>query len=402
MKKNISLLMKMLFAAFFITAISSCSDDNDEIKMATVNVQVSLPVGFSSVSLAGHSVVLTTSGEKKITTQTDAKGLATFSNVIPGVYGVSTSWNITAETYRKATGKNGQNGTYIISGSLSNQTIATDTNLNLTTAVSAKPALVVSKVYYAGSLDNNGKRYIAGQYIEFFNNSDEEIDIAGMYFGMVESNSKPAYALGKTPDYIYLKQIFRFPSKGNTKLAPGTSVVVTNSAIDHTANGKLEANLTNADFEAKDGRRMVNNPSVPAMEVAYTAYASIKSINFVTGGASSIVLFEATPSEVNSWEEVYADGKTRGVMQKKMPVKYVTDGVDILKNKPTGVVVENKRLYDYIDTGYTNIEAITGKTGEVVYRKLQTVENGRTILADTNNSSSDFTVSKEIAPREYK
>lgn len=321
--------------------------------------------------------------------------------MIPGIYSVSTSWNITAEEYREATGKNGQNSIYIIAGSLSEQTISTDTTMKLTTGVSAKSSLVISKVYYAGSLDNNGKRYIAGQYIEFFNNSDEEINIAGIYFGMVESNSTPAYLLGKTPNYIYLKQIFRFPNSGNTKIAPGASVVVTNSAIDHTVNGTLEPNLSNADFEAKDGRKMINNPAVPALELIYTAYSTLKSINFLTGGSSSIVLFK-TDEDIATWEEVYADGRTKGVMQKKMPVKYVTDGVDILKNKTTGVVVENKRLYDYIDAGYTNIEAVTGKTGEVVYRKLETIKNGRNILIDTNNSSSDFTVSTKIAPKEYK
>lgn len=401
MKKNIFLLMRMLFIALFVTAISSCSDDDDETKLATVKVQITLPSGFSSGTLAGHTVILSSLGKENVTATTDATGLVTFSNMIPGIYSVSTSWNITAEEYREATGKNGQNSIYIIAGSLSEQTISTDTTMKLTTGVSAKSSLVISKVYYAGSLDNNGKRYIAGQYIEFFNNSDEEINIAGIYFGMVESNSTPAYLLGKTPNYIYLKQIFRFPNSGNTKIAPGASVVVTNSAIDHTVNGTLEPNLSNADFEAKDGRKMINNPAVPALELIYTAYSTLKSINFLTGGSSSIVLFK-TDEDIATWEEVYADGRTKGVMQKKMPVKYVTDGVDILKNKTTGVVVENKRLYDYIDAGYTNIEAVTGKTGEVVYRKLETIKNGRNILIDTNNSSSDFTVSTKIAPKEYK
>ena len=85
-----------------------------------------------------------------------------------------------------------------------------------------------------------------------------------------------------------------------------------------------------------------------------------------------------------------------------MPVKYVIDGVDCLKYKTTGVDKNTKRLYNYIDAGYTNITAINGQNSEVVYRKTAKTENGRTILADTNNSSNDFAVSAEIKPREYK
>jgi hypothetical protein len=43
------------------------------------------------------------------------------------------------------------------------------------------------------------------------------------------------------------------------------------------------------------------------------------------------------------------------------------------------------------------------KTKSSLYQPItRKTENGRTILADTNNSSNDFAVSAEIKPREYK
>ena len=68
----------------------------------------------------------------------------------------------------------------------------------------------------------------------------------------------------------------------------------------------------------------------------------------------------------------------------------------------TSCEITAEEYEDYIDAGYQYTEATTGYTGEVVYRKTAKTENGRTILADTNNSSNDFAVSAEIKPREYK
>ena len=85
-----------------------------------------------------------------------------------------------------------------------------------------------------------------------------------------------------------------------------------------------------------------------------------------------------------------------------MPKRVVLDGVDYLKNKATGVDVSSKRLYPEIDAAYTNINAASGWTGEVVYRRTaSTATDGHQILMDTNNSLNDFKVSTTIKPRQY-
>ena len=189
-------------------------------------------------------------------------------------------------------------------------------------------------------------------------------------------------------------------------VAPGQSIIITNSAIDHTqtAMNAFEYNLLNADFEAKDQQgKTTNNPDVPALELIYTAYAAISNMNLSQGGPGGIVIFE-TEEDVVNWPLAYNYGKTSGNKWMKLPAKYILDGVDVLKNTAqTGVDANLKRLYDYIDAGYANINAASGYNGEVMYRKVQsTTEDGRKILSDTNNSLSDFAISSEIAPREFK
>ncbi|MBQ7717134.1 MAG: DUF4876 domain-containing protein, partial [Prevotella sp.] len=272
--------------------------------------------------------------------------------------------------------------------------------------ISVDQSILISKIYSAGSKDSKNKNYLAGRYIELYNNSDETVDIAGLYLGLIETNSSPAYTLGLVPDTIFMKQIFRIPTDKSYMVAPGQSIIITNSAIDHTqtAMNAFEHNLLNADFEAKDQQgKTTNNPDVPALELVYTAYAAISNMNLSQGGPGGIVIFE-TEEDVTNWPLAYNYGKTSGNKWMKLPAKYILDGVDVLKNTAqTGVDANLKRLYDYIDAGYAYINSASGYNGEVMYRKVQsTTEDGRKILSDTNNSLSDFAISSEIAPREFK
>ena len=204
-----------------------------------------------------------------------------------------------------------------------------------------------------------------------------------------------------------MKQIFRIPTDKPYMVAPGQSIIITNSAIDHTqtAMNAFEYNLLESDFEAKDKQgKTTNNPDVPALELIYTAFAAISNMNLSQGGPGGIVIFE-TDEDVSTWELAYSYGKTSGNKWMKLPTKYIVDGVDVLKKNSaqTGVDVNLKRLYDYIDAGYAYINAASGYNGEVMYRKvLSTTEDGRQILSDTNNSLTDFAISSDIAPREFK
>lgn len=398
MKTKFKFILSMLAAVLTIN-ITSCSDSEEGTQAVTVKVKVDMPDGFKSDAVyANHEVYL---GNYVATT--DEAGVATFTGVIPDVYTISTSCEISAAEYDELANAKAQSENYILSATILNQTITAETTIFLSLEASSKQSLVISKVYYAGTKDLNDKNFHSAQYIELFNNSSETVKLAGTYLGMLESESTPAYLIGKTPDYIYLKQIFRFPNTGKTELLPGESVVVTNSAFNFVENNDID--LSGADFEAKDNSgKLRENPDVPDMELIYTAYqgkSEISIINFLTGGSCSLVIFN-TDENVENWEKVYADGKSKGNQFVMAPVKYVIDGVEILKYKTTGVDVSTKRLYDFIDAGYININSVNGHNAEVVYRKIAKKAGDRVILSDTNNSSNDFVVSDEIKPREYK
>ena len=391
----------------FITALglSSCLSSDDQTQPITIYVNVENPSGLSGLT-GWQTVSLISSTGYNYMAQTDADGTATFTNVIPDIYNVSASWSITSDQYMEATGETVQHGTYVLSGALANQVLIDDaTRLTLSTNCARKQSVLISKVYYAGSKDNNNKNYLAGRFVELYNNSDEAVDVAGMYLCLMESGSTPAYIISTQTDYIYIKQVFQFPDEGHHILQPGEHILVTNSAVDHTENAAADYDESNADFECKSNvnNAPANNPATPAMKLIWTAFAGTPNMNFVSGGPCGIALIE-TDEDPAQWEPVYADGKSSGVQQLKAPAKYVVDGVDILKYRSDGTVdVSTKRFYDYIDAGYTNINAVNGYNGEVVYRVVESwTEDGRALLKDTNYSLDDWACSTGINIGEYK
>ena len=391
----------------FISAIglSSCLSSDDQTQPITIYVNVENPSGLSGLT-GWQTVSLISSTGYNYMAQTDADGTATFTNVIPDIYNVSASWSITSDQYMDATGETVQHGTYVLSGALANQVLIDDaTRLTLSTNCARKQSVLISKVYYAGCKDNNNKNYLAGRFVELYNNSDEAVDVAGMYLCLMESGSTPAYIISTQTDYIYIKQVFQFPDEGHHILQPGEHILVTNSAVDHTENAAADYDESNADFECKSNvnNAPANNPATPAMKLIWTAFATIPNMNLVQGGPCGIALIE-TEEDPAQWEPVYADGKSSGIQQLKAPAKYVVDGVDILKYRSDGTVdVSTKRFYDYIDAGYTNINAVNGYNGEVVYRVVESwTEDGRALLKDTNYSLDDWACTTGINIGEYK
>lgn len=391
----------------FISALglSSCLSSDDQTQPITIYVNVENPSGLSGLT-GGQTVSLISSTGYNYIAQTDADGTATFTNVIPDIYNVSASWSITSDQYMEATGETVQHGTYVLSGALANQVLIDDaTRLTLSTNCSRKQSVLISKVYFAGCKDNNNKNYLAGRFVELYNNSDEAVDVAGIYLCLMESGSTPAYIISTQTDYIYIKQVFQFPDEGHHILQPGEHILVTNSAVNHTENAAADFDESNADFECKSNANNApaNNPATPAMKLIWTAFATIPNMNLVQGGPCGIALIE-TDEDPAQWEPVYADGKSSGVQQLKAPAKYVVDGVDILKYRPDGTVdVSTKRFYDYIDAGYTNINAVNGYNGEVVYRVVESwTDDGRALLKDTNYSLDDWACTTGINIGEYK
>ena len=399
-----------LFSFAFSVALSSCIDFDDATEAISIDIQVTAPEGYPKANLQGHDITL--SGTHTFTVKTDAQGIAHFENIIPDVYNASASWKVSADEYAKTTGKPVENKGYTISGSLTAQTLEASTTapIAMGTAISQDQSILIGKIYYQGCKDDNNKNYIYANYIELYNNSEEEYDVAGLYIALLESTSPDSeYPLQYLTDSIVAKQVFRIPTDQPFLVTPGGSVLVVNSAVDHPTKGASAApNLLSADFEAKDknNSKYENNPAIPEL-VQLFSFTNNTFMNLMNGGPCSIVIFETDEDVAVDWMNnnlTYRYGYYSGRQYMKIPTRFIIDAVDILKyNGETGVDSNTKRLFDYLDAGYAFTEAKIGYDGRLVRRKVaSTTTDGRKILQDTNNSINDFESSDNLTPRIYE
>ncbi|MBR1547810.1 MAG: DUF4876 domain-containing protein [Prevotella sp.] len=388
----------------------ACIDMDDSTNAISITIQVSSPEGLEAADMSGHSITLV--GTNSYTATTDAEGKAVFEGIVPDVYSVSTSWKMTAEEYARATGATVDNHGYTVSGSLAAQVMQASNTapIVMATTVTKDQSILIGKVYYQGSKDDNNRNYVYAKYVELYNNSDEPIDVAGLYIATLESTSPTSsYPLQYITDSIVAKQVFRIPTDVPFPVQPGGTVLIANSAVDHTTKGaSSEPNLLGADFEAKDQvTRPIheNNPATKGLNIIYS-YTTITMMNLAQGGPSSVAIFETDEDVAADWianNITYAYGRQSGMQFIKIPARCVVDAVDILKyNGETGVDINSKRLFDYLDAGYAFTESKSGYDGRLVVRKTaSTTDDGRKILQDTNNSANDFVATDQLAPREY-
>jgi len=407
-------VMKQFITIFSLllstTLLTGCIDYEDVSRSVNGKVQIQLPKEITSATqLEGHTVTIAL-GSQKISAATDAQGIATFNAIQPDIYDISTAWELTGDEYSQLTGETTKSNGAVISGALNAQPFTEDQESEpviLPTTIEVKRDIVISKIASAGSRDANNKVYPYGKYIELYNQSSDSVDVSGLYIALLESSNPQPYTLENLhEDYadsvVIVKQVFRIPTDQEYKIGPGGTLLLTNSATDHSDVNDLEYDLTGADFESKGANNHVNNPDVPALLTTFTVFVKNSSMNLMQGGPCGIIIFR-TNEDIDQWQHTYGYGKTSGSLSYLcVPTRVIIDGVDYLKNKATGVDITTKRLYSTIDAGYTHIESVSGYTGEVVYRRTEKVSaDGHKILMDTNNSSNDFKVSTTIKPREY-
>ena len=176
--------------------LNGCVDYSDTTQAVSTTIKLTVPTALTgTMALNGHTITLTNADGVKLTATTNVQGEATFANLVPDVYTVSAAWNLSFAEYSQATGDTQVNEGAVVSATLNNQLIDQSTTITLPTTLAIKRSLVISKVFYAGNKDRNNRNSTAAQYIELYNQSDQPVDVAGLYIGLLETGSTPAYTL---------------------------------------------------------------------------------------------------------------------------------------------------------------------------------------------------------------
>lgn len=403
MKKIFYSLLSLVTFAVFAT---SCDKNDDVTTYYDLSVSVVLPEDVSTDDITSGSVVVVNQQTGRQYSSEEIQSAYSFE--LPG-------------------------GTYTVTASFHNTNVGTELSYSASKSVSVYEAVEVSleleksvssglifkEVYYNMVKPNGKTPYMRDQFMEIYNNSDEVQYLDNCVIGILEGSqaklpSAWIYKDGKLEnqlmkEYALDKYTIAFIGSGTTHpLEPGKSVVIacqaqnhieeTEKMYDSSVDGAMVSpvDLSHADYEVNlinyKPNFAVNNDRVPDMPIIYAAGTQ----NFwglpITGNAIILAKLPADISPIdyakddNNFKE-RPDGAYSGTKYLMIPQEYVLDGLNIVNNsdKPDQRVI---RLRPEVDAGMVYCEA--PYKGKSIRRKVDRVENGRTIFKDTNNSTEDF------------
>ncbi len=310
-------------------------------------------------------------------------------------------------------------------------------NLNLENKFISK-GFVFKEIHYTSSFSHAGSiNYLRAtdNYFELYNNSDKTLYLDGLCYALSElktnKNVNP-FTADKYKGKFLTDGVLQFPGTGKDyPVEPGKSVLIAVGAAVHKPGdydpnrGPLHFDLSSADF----GFLSPHTPSfnliidgsgfheVPGMKylnlvgsvLVHGGDAIDLSIGFM-GNRDSHIIFRA-PEGVDL-AEYFKDKRVEEFFMRReytaimVPEEWVLDAVETGDN---ATEIAQKLLPSYLDAGYTYCNKPTEYIKDPIFPKeqiaanfensylrvstrkvLKTMEDGRVVLKDTNNSTEDF------------
>lgn len=360
----------------------------DETKLVAAGIPSPESYGVKISNFATGSVIETTT----------ENGIATATDIIPGVYTISVSAS-----------QNQGGFTYTIAGSESNVSLIAD-GAEVVVKVDAvkEAALVFKEIYYTGVDPANF--YFRDQFYEIYNNSTEVVYADGLciaetIFANIDKSVIYEWPIPNADQYVFARVIWQLPGDGTTyPVQPGESFVIAQWATNHKAEnlskGLSPVDLTGAEFEAIEkettfnGILLTDNLAINMKKVVQAGYAMPQWLTSTDG--SRYVLFKPSKPLKNEDFITATNADYQGTAR-EIAISDVIDAVQAVNNE-SGMSVLG--LPTALDAGA--IWCSGSYVGESIARKIkETRPDGTNVYQDTNNTSNDFEVKKDPQVRRY-
>lgn len=398
MKK--SSIFSICVAALLVLSFFSCSDE-PVVPTVEASIEIVRPEGVDDLQILKETVVFRnlSSGEEMRFDSTE--GLA-----IPvGIY--ECSYEAEA-TYVNA----GDEESAVVEGRLignaeSVQVTAAGFKLVLPVYLSVdKDDFIFEEIFFTGTRRASGSSYIGDTYFKIYNNTDHVLYADGL--AICESKFKSTQFYTYTPDIrqdeMTVHAIYVIPGNGTEHpVAPGESLVICDTGIDHRISNPNSFDLSDADFEWYDestnpSHTDIDSPTVPNLDKWY-CYTQTVFIPH-NRGFSSFALARIPIGKEAYLSDYYYDYEYTMYLPAgtfpmsgsayRLPNEWIVDGVNCS--------VETDRQWNVlppsIDAGWTHCGAMNSDENRFfksIRRKmLYLTDDGIRVLKDTNNSTADF------------
>lgn len=383
---------------FAVLAMVGCQKTGTKTISINVKVDETKLVAAGIPSPESYGVKISNFATGSVIETTTENGIATATDIIPGVYTISVSAS-----------QNQGGFTYTIAGSESNVSLIAD-GAEVTVKVEAvkEAALVFKEIYYTGVDPANF--YFRDQFYEIYNNSTEVVYADGLciaetVFANYDKSIIYEWPIENADQYVFARVIWQLPGDGKTyPVQPGESFVIAQWATNHKAEnlskGLSPVDLTGAEFEAIEkettfnGILLTDNLAINMKKVVQAGYAMPQWLTSTDG--SRYVLFKPSKPLKNEDFITATNADYQGTAR-EIAISDVIDAVQAVNNE-SGMSVLG--LPTALDAGA--IWCSGSYVGESIARKIkETRPDGTKVYQDTNNTSNDFEVKKDPQVRRY-
>lgn len=381
-----------------VLAMVGCQKTGTKTISINVKVHETKLVAAGIPSPESYGVKISNFATGSVIETTTENGIATATDIIPGVYTISVSAS-----------QNQGGFTYTIAGSESNVSLIAD-GAEVVVKVDAvkEAALVFKEIYYTGVDPANF--YFRDQFYEIYNNSTEVVYADGLciaetVFANIDKSVIYEWPIPNADQYVFARVIWQLPGDGTTyPVQPGESFVIAQWATNHKAEnlskGLSPVDLTGAEFEAIEkettfnGILLTDNLAINMKKVVQAGYAMPQWLTSTDG--SRYVLFKPSKPLKNEDFITATNADYQGTAR-EIAISDVIDAVQAVNNE-SGMSVLG--LPTALDAGA--IWCSGSYVGESIARKIkETRPDGTNVYQDTNNTSNDFEVKKDPQVRRY-
>jgi len=398
---------KMLLVAAMATlaGFASCSDDDKSTPVNDLKVSITMPLTVENAELVSGTLKATNVATSKVYSQdTIENNTLTLRSLPVGVYNLdfegkvkyNISINDTTAAGTLATVKQSVSN-YAVTESATHQANTETMALEI---YNAKEGLLITEIFFTGTLTEEGKQYIDDQYLKVGNNSDDTLYLDGVAFVQSDflTTDKQDYTPDLMEDAMTINSIYLFPGNGQDyPIAPGEEVLLAVNAIDHTEANPLSFDLSIADFEINNESSETevvdpNNQNVPDMIIWYQESKSVFVMHNRGFMAYALAKPEITKEEflANNFYTYYYKfvfGERSFDMDGDayiLPNAWVIDAV----NLSVEAVYEWNVTSATLDAGWSYCGKTNGDKNR--YNKSVIRKKSGNKWVDTNNSTNDF------------
>ncbi len=379
---------------FMLLLMTSCDDTlSGTIDLVNVKVEITAPQDIEVVSRQHESISFRNISSGSVTAYSPDDEI----RLLPGLYDVGYSADVVLGNGATASLRALEPGV-VISTEL---TVCLDAY-----CVIDNDDLLISEIFFTGTLQPSGNSYYGDGYIKLYNNTGHTVYADGLviFESKFLTTEKRAYTPDIMDEAVTVQALYQIPGSGTEHpVAPGAYLLICDVAMDHRHANPNSFDLSHADFEwydesGKPGSMDIDSPLAPNLDKWYCYTQSVWLLHnrgFKAYGIARIPVGRDIYLRDHLYSFDYEIVTTAGSFPMSgtgysLPNVWITDIVTCSVASEYAWQVCSPAL----DSGYTwcgTLDNDKTRHFHSVRRKMVSLDaDGHPVLQDTNNSAADF------------